>query len=729
MKKLLLITLLSIICLLACKEPRPKENVIIDSLNSYANVVIPKKDSFQILSPLPQKDFKGAKSYKISGKLISSLANEDFSIYQVLILDTNGVIIKQIKAKKDGSYAFRKLESGNYNIALDSINVNISANVPKIEKEVDVLIKEEIVDKFQIGTVLTQKEVNERLLNSISKDSLTTLKSNVVNGKITIVGKTKNAEILTVFLVNSANKILKKIDLTSDKKFKLTALKAYDYKIIQKVPDQNIKASIDYVYDKTKIKPQLEVLKTFDQLSPLKLKELSIYAFKSDTLQDGTFIGQLEDATTNQQLPLRKIHLVNKAGLVIKEILTDEHGLFEFSKLPKAYYHIVVAPKTPKTKVSYKKPIKIEEKAPAVVQEKAIEEMLAKPLKTTSVNKVENVKKIESVNEQINTNNNDALLFYQRGIMKMEMGEYSSATEDFNKVVELKPDYTDAYMHLGDCKDFLGDYEAALENYTHVLTFSPNDIPAFYKRAIVKNEIGEYLSAIEDLDKVIELYPSYNYPYFYRGVAKNHLRRYEDALKDYDKMLELSPNVSEGHFNKGATYFEMGKYKESITSYTKAIEIEPEDAEAHLHRGQAYSAITDFINATKDFDQAIKIKPDLKEAYYEKATMKYALGDITTANNTYNEVVNKFKEDYEVYYHRSIFFLNTEEYAKAKQDLDEGIKLYDKDPEMFYQRAKVNQKLKNKDQICPDLKKAKELGYTDAANPTELETLTKKYCD
>lgn len=695
-----------------------------------------KKELSQLLNQIDSNEFVGGTIYKIDGKIQAKNAIEDFTIYEILLKDNNNKVIKKIRPDKAGKFRFRKVDAGNYKIALDTTDASLITCTYRITKDVEVKIKEEIKERFEVGNTLTPQEINERRVTVIAKDSLVASKTQTVNIK------TSNKEIegAILYLVDGNNKIIQKRPVKNGGLASFTKLPAANYNIILKEKPKNVTASVVYVkpVPVAEEKPKEVAFKEGDMIPLDLLKTLSFSTFSTDTVS-GSMNGVVSNKTTKKPVSGQTVFLANASGKITHVYSTSKDGSVNFSGITEGVNYIFTQKQSSNQFVRTKKkeetkPVAEEKPKEKVVEElpkqRTVEEFFAKPskgMKTSSevVLEKQTLKPVEQTVEDYS----DAVALYKRGIDRLENYDYEGSIEDFSKVIDLKPNYTDAYMNRAEAKESLSDFEGAIEDYDKVLEFSPNDIPALYKRALMKNEIGDYEGAIIDLDQTIELYPSYSYAYFYRGVAYNHLQNYDAAIENYSKMLELTPNIAEGHFNKAATYFEMRKYKESLSEYNKALELEPNDGEAYLHRGQTHSVLGNFINASKDFDKAIEYNPNLVEAYYEKANMKFALGDINTANRTYNEVVQKFPNDYQTWYHRAMFCVQNKEYEKAKADLNKSISIYNKDPELFYLRAKVNKELKNKTEICDDVTRAKELGYVDAPGlEGELDKMIKKHC-
>ena len=64
---------------------------------------------------------------------------------------------------------------------------------------------------------------------------------------------------------------------------------------------------------------------------------------------------------------------------------------------------------------------------------------------------------IEDFNKAIEINPQYAEAFNNRGIVKYNLGDKQGAIKDYNKAIEINPQYADAFNNRGQCKDNLGD--------------------------------------------------------------------------------------------------------------------------------------------------------------------------------------------------------------------------------------------------------------------------------
>ena len=71
--------------------------------------------------------------------------------------------------------------------------------------------------------------------------------------------------------------------------------------------------------------------------------------------------------------------------------------------------------------------------------------------------------------------------------------------------VLLDPTFADAYYNRGVSKDILKDYSGAIADYTKAIEIDPNYADAYNNRSISKENIGDIKDACLDAKKVVSL--------------------------------------------------------------------------------------------------------------------------------------------------------------------------------------------------------------------------------
>ncbi len=96
-----------------------------------------------------------------------------------------------------------------------------------------------------------------------------------------------------------------------------------------------------------------------------------------------------------------------------------------------------------------------------------------------------------------------------------------------------------------------GHYEKAIESYDKAIEIKPDYFQAWGNRGIALGKLEKYEEAILSFDKVTEIKPDNSYAWYNRGIALGKLEKYEEAILSYDKAVEINPDDSYAWHNRG----------------------------------------------------------------------------------------------------------------------------------------------------------------------------------
>lgn len=89
---------------------------------------------------------------------------------------------------------------------------------------------------------------------------------------------------------------------------------------------------------------------------------------------------------------------------------------------------------------------------------------------------------------------------------------YQLCVADLGKVIDLAPDFPQAYYNRGNVRSQLHDYEAAIADYSEAIRLDPTFAEAYYNRGLTRLYTGQNAQGVADLSKAGELgiYTAYN---------------------------------------------------------------------------------------------------------------------------------------------------------------------------------------------------------------------------
>jgi lipoprotein NlpI len=113
-----------------------------------------------------------------------------------------------------------------------------------------------------------------------------------------------------------------------------------------------------------------------------------------------------------------------------------------------------------------------------------------------------------------------AQLYYDRGVMYDSVGLRSLARLDFMRALRLKPDMADAYNFIGIHHTVNGDFNSAYEAFDSVLELAPEHEFAYLNRGIALYYAGKSELAITDFARFLQLKPNDAYRVIWLYLAR-----------------------------------------------------------------------------------------------------------------------------------------------------------------------------------------------------------------
>lgn len=175
---------------------------------------------------------------------------------------------------------------------------------------------------------------------------------------------------------------------------------------------------------------------------------------------------------------------------------------------------------------------------------------------------------IEYYNSYIATHQPRAIDYFGRAMDFMTIHNYSSAVTDFNRAIELTPDFTLAYLMRAIARSKNLELEKiSINDKDAAGTALAASQLAVQKAQIATSEI------LADLDKVIELSPRMAIAHYNKGCILVSAQDYTSALSAFSTAIELKPDFGEAYYNRGYVYLKLGNKEAGISDLSKAGEL------------------------------------------------------------------------------------------------------------------------------------------------------------
>ena len=317
-------------------------------------------------------------------------------------------------------------------------------------------------------------------------------------------------------------------------------------------------------------------------------------------------------------------------------------------------------------------------------------------------------KAIDDFSKAIELNPDFAEAYYNQGLVYFKK-EKDKAIADFSKAIELDPNFVDAYYQRGLTytagihhysklpaepwpTDMEDRYERALADFNKVLELDPNYVLAYAGKGNLfyryydsyeemQKAIAEYDKALESENLIIEKVGNKGLGgvYYSRGRAYTHLGELDRSESDYLKAIELDPYCGKALGHLAHLYVDIGGYSEALElceRYEEAI-------------GRSSSHSLDFKMTSyyplKEYDKAIETAEEVASSSRPRTAAKgnrylgmicQAKGDEGKAREYFEKAINLSTGEiakggtktHMAYYERGMNYIELKEYDKAISD-------------------------------------------------------------
>ena len=83
--------------------------------------------------------------------------------------------------------------------------------------------------------------------------------------------------------------------------------------------------------------------------------------------------------------------------------------------------------------------------------------------------------------------------------------------ESYDKAIQIKPNFAEAYYNRGNAFLKLKKIESAIASYDKAIQIEPNSAEIYYHRSQALQQVGKLDDALQGYSKAIQIEPDHNY--------------------------------------------------------------------------------------------------------------------------------------------------------------------------------------------------------------------------
>ena len=233
-------------------------------------------------------------------------------------------------------------------------------------------------------------------------------------------------------------------------------------------------------------------------------------------------------------------------------------------------------------------------------------------------------------------NNTEALLHI--GFIYKSCKEYVKSFKCFNRIIENEPRNPHAYYGLGKLYQSMNDKDdEALENYNKCVEISPNYLKALIQLGVLFLKHKKYNKSLEILERVYKLDKNIPLCLTCLGNIFMEKKEYEKAEEFLIKSIKLDKKSIATNSALADVYFAREKYDEAIQKYLIAIKLGGKLPEIYLNLGHCYYIKDKYEQSINNYISALKLVKNTRHDYY------YYLGNALVAGKRYKDAIKAYQ--------------------------------------------------------------------------------------
>ena len=228
---------------------------------------------------------------------------------------------------------------------------------------------------------------------------------------------------------------------------------------------------------------------------------------------------------------------------------------------------------------------------------------------------------------------------YEQAILQFMNKQYNSADAQFQRIVAIDSQNTEAYLYLGRIKADQRMFREAAVYYNQGLEIDPDNEDLLRYLSVAYRDQGLIDLSIETLEKIAEARVNRGEPdiaiYYNIATQYKDRGRNDEAMIALDHALEIDPEHEISHKLYSEIAFESGNFEEAIPHLEFILDIRPEDQDSASRLARSYQRTGQLDRAIEKYQTNIKNNPNNISAYLNLASAYITMGqDQNNVNET-----------------------------------------------------------------------------------------------
>ena len=290
--------------------------------------------------------------------------------------------------------------------------------------------------------------------------------------------------------------------------------------------------------------------------------------------------------------------------------------------------------------------------------------------------------------------------YFQKGLGESALHHFAVAGKNFDKAIQLNPNFTEAYLANGKVNLEMSRIYEANQNFTKAYQLQPANSEVikgltnlyFNNRQFQKAiDLAQKCNDCDNTDRIL-------------GMSYYHTEDYGKAIQFLLKAISKNGKDGEVAYTLGRTYLELENEKNAIPQFQKAVALEPSKSQWAYELGLIYYNQNDYKSALKYFSLAEENGYHKNNDFYENyGFAQLYTGDAENGLKTLTLILERKPNNTELLNNIANAMYETKRYEAALDYFKRLLDLNPKDANSLFMAGMTFQKMGQKEKgqkIC-----------------------------
>ncbi len=228
---------------------------------------------------------------------------------------------------------------------------------------------------------------------------------------------------------------------------------------------------------------------------------------------------------------------------------------------------------------------------------------------------------------------------FLRALARAQSGDLDGAARDYDRVVDLAPGFSDAYVNRGHLRARRGDRSGSLEDYARALAIRPQDVLAHCGIARRRLEARDYRGAVEACKEALQADPGHAPAYNTRGNARRALEDLDGAEADFTEAIRLRPDFADAFYNRARVHVDRKDWPAALRDYDRAEAAGLREKDLYANRGNVRLMQGDPVGAEREYARALEVDPGFAAGWFNRGVTRLNAGRPAEALPDFDEAL------------------------------------------------------------------------------------------